>query len=151
MKEDIKEILSTFFAQTETDSLDRKHYPPFYSGLVLQAGFGRGRVAKIPWIAFLGKDQKVTDGIFPVFYFFKENQKLILAYALSETETPKLKWLLSPRMETVRSYFKNFGIEPYKYGSSYVYEVYDTGKELDWNKVEDDLNQLIKYYKKVLA
>ncbi|MEO6820663.1 MAG: hypothetical protein ABI204_13100, partial [Ginsengibacter sp.] len=92
-------------------------------------------------------DQKVTNGIFPVFYFFKENHKLILAYAISEAEIPKYKWLLSPRTETVSSYFKTLGIEPHKYDSSYIYEVYDTNKDLDWNKIEVDLNNLIAYYK----
>ena len=91
MNENIKEILTVFFAQTETESLATRQYPSLYSGLKLQAGFGIGVAAKIPWIAFLGKDQKVTNGIFPVFYFFKENHKLILAYAISEAEIPKYK------------------------------------------------------------
>ena len=72
MKEDIKQILSAFFAQTETDSISTKLYPDLYSDLELQAGFGFGKPARIPWIAFLGKNQKVTDGIFPVFISSKK-------------------------------------------------------------------------------
>jgi hypothetical protein len=56
MKEDIKVILPAFFSQAETVNLATSHYPPFYSGLKLKAGFGRGRVARIAWIAFLSKD-----------------------------------------------------------------------------------------------
>ena len=92
MKEDIKVILSAFFSQSETDNLVARHYPAFYSGLKLKAGFGKGRVARISWIAFLDKDQKVTNGIFPVFYFFKEDHKLILAYGISEKEKPNKSW-----------------------------------------------------------
>ena len=88
MKEDIKEILSSFFKQSSTDNLSSKHFPPFYSGLKLKVGFGKGNAAKISWITFLGKDQKPQNGIFPVYYFFKEHHKLILAYGISETNIP---------------------------------------------------------------
>ena len=150
MKEDIKVILTAFFSQSETDNLVARDYPVFYSGLKLKAGFGIGKVAKISWIAFLAKDQKVTNGIFPVYYFFKEHQRLILAYGISETEKPDKRWLVSPRIETISSYFKKEGKQPNKYGLSYVYEVYDTKQHLDWKKVEADLQQLIAYYKLIM-
>jgi hypothetical protein len=35
-------------------------------------------------------------------------------------------------------------------GLSYVYEVYSTYKDLDWNKIEIDLDNLIDRYKKIL-
>ena len=150
MTEDIKEILINFFEQTETDNLTVNHYPALLSELKLKVGFGKGNIAKIPWIAFLGKDQKVTNGIFPVYYFFKEQHKLILAYGISETEIPKTNWLVSPRAETISTYFKNEGKEPHKYGLSYVYEVYDTNMDLDWKKMETDLQNLIAYYKLIM-
>ena len=150
MKEDINVILPVFFAQSETDNLVAKHYPTFYSGLKLKAGFGKGRVASISWIAFLAKDQKVTNGIFPVFYFFKEDHKLILAYGISEKEKPNKNWNVPPDTKTITRYFHQFGKEPYKYGLSYVYEVYDTNKDLVFNKIENDLDNLIAYYKKIL-
>jgi len=150
MREDVKEILTTFFAQTKTDNLATSIYPPFYSGLKLKVGFGVGNVARIPWVAFLGKDQKVMNGIFPVYYFFKEHQRLILAYGISESEKPDKRWLVSPRIETVLIYFKKEGKEPNKYGLSYVYEAYDTNKELDWKKIETDLQNLIANYKLIM-
>lgn len=150
MKEDIKVILPAFFAQTETESLATSQYPRFYSGLKLQAGFGKGRVAKIAWIAFLAKDQKVTNGIFPVYYFFKENHKLILACGISEKQKPNNNWNLPQDTKTVSRYFHQFGKEPYKYGLSYVYEAYNTNQDLDLNKIENDLDNLIVYYKKIM-
>ena len=149
MKETIKPILIAFFEQTKTESLATSNYPKKYAGLKMKVGFGVGRVARIPWIAFLGNDQKPQNGIFPVFYFFKQHQKLILAYAISETEVPKKSWMLQVK-ETVESYFKKSNIHPTKFGSSYVYEVYDTNKDLDWNKIEKDLYSLITYYKSIL-
>ena len=148
MKENIKEILSSFFEQTETDNLTANHFPSFYSGLKLKVGFGKGNVAKIPWITFLGIGQKPQNGIFPVYYFFKEQKKLILAYGISETEKPQKNWLVDSETKTIAKYFNSFGITPYKYGLSYVYEVYDSNKNLDWNKIEIDLDTLIEKYKK---
>jgi 5-methylcytosine-specific restriction protein B len=131
MREDIKEILTNFFEQTETDNLTASHYPAFFSALKLKAGFGRGAAAKIPWVAFLGKDQKVMNGIFPVYYFFKEDQRLVLAYGISEAEIPNKNWNIPSGTKTITQYFRQFGKEPYKYGLSYVYQVYDTNKDLD--------------------
>jgi len=150
MKEDIKEILSSFFEQTETHTLTANHFPPFYSGLKLKVGFGKGRAARIPWITFLDKGQKPQNGIFPVYYFFKIQKKLILAYGISETEKPQKNWSVDSETKTIAQYFNRFGISPYKYGLSYVYEVYDLSKTLDWNKIEIDLDALIEKYKKIM-
>ncbi|MFI5185742.1 MAG: MrcB family domain-containing protein [Chitinophagales bacterium] len=151
MKEDIKEILSAFFVQVEKSDHRTGHYPSFYSGLKIKVGFGIGRTAKIPWITFLGKGQTPQDGIFPVYYFFKENHKLILAYGISETNIPKKKWNVSQNTKTVEKYFESLRISPHKYHSSYVYEVYDTYEDLDWNKIESDLDSLIEKYKPLVS
>jgi 5-methylcytosine-specific restriction protein B len=150
MEKDIKEILNTFFEQVEKGDHTTNHFPPLYSDLQLKVGFGFGRTAKIPWITFLGEGQEPQNGIFPVYYFFKEHQKLILAYGISETENPQQNWLVSPRTESVSKYFKELNIEPHRYGSSYVYEVYDINKDLDWNKIKIDLANLIEYYKRIM-
>ncbi len=151
MKEDIKEILSAFLVQVEENSSHATdHYPAFYSGLKLKVGFGIGRTTKIPWISFLGKDQTPQDGIFPVYYFFKENHRIILAYGISEENIPKRRWPVAPIMKTINTYFKERGITPNKFGLSYVYKTYDTNKELDWIKIEEDLEVLIDKYKIIL-
>ena len=150
MREDIKEILSSFFEQTKTDNLAANHFPLFYSSLKLKVGFGYGNVARIPWITFLGKGQKPQDGIFPVYYFFKEQNKLILAYGISETEKPHHNWSVDSGTKTVAQYFYKFGITPYKYGLSFVYEVYDTNSDLNWNQIKMDLATLIEKYKRIM-
>ncbi len=150
MREDIKEILSSFLDQVKKNNHTTNHYPSFYAGLKLKVGFGVGKTAKIPWITFLGENQEPQNGIFPVYYFFKENHKLILAYGISETNIPKRNWPVSPGTKTIVKYFKSFGIAPHKYGLSYVYEVYSTSEDFDWNKIEIDLNALIEKYKKIM-
>lgn len=151
MKEDIREILSTFLQQVEDDVHTRKHFPKLYSGLDLKVGFGAGRTAKIPWISFLGKEQQPQNGIFPVYYFFKEHHKLILAYGISETVIPKKKWMLEPSIKTIASYFKSLRIVPHKYGLSFIHAVYDTNEKLDFDKIETDLDAVLDYYKKIIS
>lgn len=149
MKEDIKEILREFLDQTEKNDHRTNHYPSAYYDLELKVGFGIGRDAKIPWIAFLGKDQTPQEGIFPVFYFFKQYNKLILAYGISETKRPKRNWIGILNTKKIIDYFNDLGISPHKYHQSYVYEVYSTIKDLDWNKIEMDLDNLITKYKRI--
>src|ERR1043166_8820096 len=150
MQEDIKEILSLFLDQSETANITANHYPSFHSGLKLKAGFGKGKPAKISWITFLCTGQKPQNGIFPVYYFFKEHHKIILAYGISETEKPSKNWSIDSETNTIARYFNKLGITPHKYGLSYVYEVYDLNKKLDWNRIEIDLDNLIEKYKKVM-
>jgi 5-methylcytosine-specific restriction enzyme B len=150
MKDDIKEILSEFLDQTEKNDHRTNHYPSSYCDLELKVGFGIGRDARIPWVAFLGKHQTPQEGIFPVFYFFKEYHKLILAYGISETKRPKRNWIVPLKTKTVIDYFKNLGLSPHKYHQSYVYEVYSTIKDLDWKRVETDLVNLITKYKGIV-
>jgi 5-methylcytosine-specific restriction enzyme B len=76
MKENIKEILSSFFEQTETDKLTANHFPSFYSGLKLKVGFGKGNVAKIPWITFLDIGQKPQNCIFSGLLFFQITKEI---------------------------------------------------------------------------
>jgi 5-methylcytosine-specific restriction protein B len=149
MKEDLKEILVSFFAQSATGNLKPGLFPQFYSGLKLKIGFGVGRIAKISWITFLGRDQEPQNGIFPV-YYFKEHYKLILAQGISETKSPRNNWMVFDGAQTVAEYFKTLSITPHKYGSSYVYQVYDTTHDLNWEKIEADLDDLLKTYKQLL-
>jgi 5-methylcytosine-specific restriction protein B len=151
MKENIKEILTIFLEQSITDNITTNQYPKEYFGLKLRLGFGRGKVAKISWVAFLEKDQTVQNGIFPVYYFFKKYHKLILAYGISETNIPKTKWNVAPNTKTIEKYFQSLRIFPYKYHASYVYDVYDTFNDFNWNKVESDLDNLIDRYKQLVS
>lgn len=150
MQEDIKEILTSFLDQVESGSHVTSHYPTSYSDLTLDIGFGIGRSTNIPWVAFLGQGQTVRDGIFPVFYFFKKHHKIILAYGVSEEKRPTRSWFVPTNTKTVKQYFETLHITPQKYHYSYVYEVYSTLKDLDFDKMKIDLHRLIERYKKIM-
>lgn len=150
MNEDIREILSAFLKQAKTSNLKTSHFPNTYSNLKLKVSFGQGNTARIPWASFLGNGQTTSNGFYPVYLYFKDYQKLILAYGISETNTPQLNWEINSNTQSINQYFFEKNIKPDRYGSSFVYEVYDLKKELNWNKIESDLSEIINKYKEIL-
>jgi 5-methylcytosine-specific restriction enzyme B len=149
MNTDIKEILPEFLKQAKTTNLRTNHFPKIFNGLNLKVSFGKGNSAKIPWISFLGGGQTTNKGIYPVYLFYKEAQKLILAYGVSEENKAVLDWNL--KVETIKDYFGRYNLTPERYGNSYVYKVYDTNAALDWIDIEKDLTQIFDEYKNLLS
>ena len=68
-----------------------------------------------------------------------------------ESNIPKKKWNVPMNTKTIEKYFQGSRIIPYKYHSSYVFEVYDTFDDLNWSKVELDLDNLINKYKELVS
>ena len=144
--------LQKFLLQAEGDSLKTKNYIKSYEGLKVKVSFGQGVKARIPWISFLGQDQTTSKGIYPVYLHMERVNTLILAYGVSETERPEIDWPVNGQSTLLRDYFskKNLPI-PERYHTSYIFKAYDLGKDLNPVEMENDLINLINYYKKVLA
>ena len=120
-----------------------------YDGLSVEAKVGAGRASRIPWISFLSGYDSVKKGIYPVYLYFKEKNLLILAYGISESNTPDRSWNLQ-NGKTIKDYFTENGLgEPTSYGGSFVYKAYDLKKELVEHQVDEDLNSLISIYKAI--
>lgn len=117
-------------------------------GLNIEISFGLGRASAIPWIAFTGFSQTVKDGIYPVYLYYKEHDILILAYGKSETTSPSVDWENAVSKQTIKDYFEaNLPKKPDRYGSSYIYKIYDIN-DLPTEKIlESDLEKIIKIYK----
>jgi 5-methylcytosine-specific restriction protein B len=142
--------IERFIIQANTDNLKKKGYPSTYKHLEVKVSFGVGVSARIPWIAFLKSPNKVTDGIYPVYLYFKSENILILSYGLSETDTPKSTWPNNEKFETIKSWFeKNKKSEPERYGSSYVMAVYDLNEELETERMQEDLNKILNEYSQI--
>ncbi len=142
--------IERFIIQANTDNLKKKGYPSTYKHLEVKVSFGVGVSARIPWIAFLKPPNKVTDGIYPVYLYFKSENTLILSYGLSETDTPKFSWPNNEKFETIKNWFeKNKKSEPERYGSSYVMAVYDLNEELETERVQEDLNKILNEYSQI--
>lgn len=143
--------LKKFLEQASTLDLRTSHFIDYHRGLRVKVSFGQGSQARVPWIAFLGGNDTVSDGIYPVYLFFKSKSLLILAYGLSETNTPARNWNLSNK-QTITNYFSSNNLgQPERYGNSYVFAVYDTKRPLDRNLINSDINKLIQVYKETLT
>lgn len=124
--------------------------PSSYLDLEVHSGCGMGNWADIPWIGFTANGQRIQEGIYPVFLYYRKNGVLILAYGISATKPPTLDWGLDGA-ETIGKYFKKNNITKYnkKYNKSFIYKVYSPnsiGPSIDY-----DLNEIINYYKELIA
>lgn len=118
----------------------------------IKSSFGTGRASAIPWIAFTGYGQTVTNGIYPVYLYFKEFQTLILAYGVSETQAPEKNWNASNDTTTIFEYFKKQkNKKPEKYGNSLVFKSYKTDELPDEEKLKADLSELLKEFEQLMG
>lgn len=155
---DIAQVLRTFIAQAKThDLVIKNRYPEQLAEFKFSVSFGQGNVSGIPWIAILGKDQRVPKGIYPVFLYYKSNDYLILAYGVSETEAPPQMWKDAIHAKLrISEHMKQRGIEAKRYGSSYVAYAYDmaskrvTAPDFD-AQVRNDLATVLEAYRKELS
>lgn len=140
--------LIKFIEQEETGDLKTNHYKKSFAGLKVKVSFGSGNKAQIPWIAFLNETDKVQDGIYPVYLYYVEQQLLILAYGVSETNISNRSWKLD-EPESITQYFTVHQLgKPVRYGSSFVYKTYDLKYPLNKYVVDEDLLDLIDIYNK---
>ena len=85
------EQLIEFLNQAKTDNLKTKHFRKAYLDTKVKVSFGQGVSARIPWISFLKKPFTVSEGIYPVYLYYKNEDKLILAYGISETKKTQIE------------------------------------------------------------
>ena len=84
------EQLFQFLEQANTNSLVTNHFDNSYENLKVKVSFGQGAPARIPWISFLKDANTTSHGIYPVYLLYKNIEKLVLAYGISE-ETRLIK------------------------------------------------------------
>lgn len=121
-----------FIKQAQTGVLKTKDlYSDKICSYKLKVSFGQGNIAQIPWIAFLGEGQEVSDGIYPVFLYYKTDDHLVLSYGISETKPPKKNWQ-DPVLQnkTVFQHMQEKGFPLKRYGTSYVAAVYDNASQI---------------------
>ncbi len=140
--------LLKFLAQSKTNVLGTSHFGTEYFGLKVKVSFGKGRLALVPWIAFLGGDNTISKGIYPVYLLFKDKNLLILAYGVSETKEPLRKWEIPSSLSLTDHFAKaNLG-RITRYGNSYLFKAYDLNQPLNEIDINRDLNEIIAIYLK---
>ena len=144
-------VIEKFLKQAETDNLKKQGFSKKYRDFDVKLSFGVGSSAKIPWIAILCPPNTITDGIYPVYLFFKEVNKLVLAYGLSETHETANAWPDLENKQTISDWhLQEFGLKPFRYGSSLIKAVYDLKDELDADHMQKDLDQILDVYSKII-
>lgn len=147
-KDFVATLVQQFLKQAEAaDDLTTKNYPKTYRGLKVQVSFGQGSFGKVPWISFLAPGNKTSDGIYPVFLFYRELGILILAYGVSETKTPGKNWKDTADAITISEFLSSkLGQKPERYGDSLVFSAYTTPEEIIPGVITKDLDSLIAKY-----
>lgn len=146
----IFELIEKFVEQGKTTDLKTSIYPKEFNGLSLKVSFGQGVSARIPWIALSKNPNTIQKGIYPVFLYYKEYNKLVLAYGLSETEKSEFKWNNTENLLTIKDWhIKEFNKVPDRYGTSFIKNVYDLGTDLDKEIIDKDLNEILAEYEKI--
>lgn len=142
-------LINKFLNQAHTSNLKTKHFINSYKGVKVKVSFGQGNSAKIPWISFLKEPFTTSDGIYPVYLYYKNIKKLILAYGISETNSPSISWNFK-NLKSIEDYFKEKGFDkPEKYGESFVFKVYDTENLPPNNTLIEHLNDIVEQYKSI--
>lgn len=140
--------LKDFLDQAKTSNLKTKHYISEYLNTKVKVSFGQGGAAKIPWISFLIAPNTTSRGIYPAYLYYKDYNILILAYGVSETNSPLKAWQNLDSEQTVKEYFEiKFATKPDRYGSSHIYKVYNVNDLPSKGVMESDLENMINRYK----
>jgi hypothetical protein len=149
--DDMAKLLTKFLEQTKTTSQKTKEYNDHkFQGLDIVAGFGKGALAKIPWIGFINSPNTIQKGIYPVFLLFKEVKKIVLAYGVSEEEDPDDKWIFESKKVKIKDWHINeFEKKPYRYGESHIHSIYDVYDNINDKQLVKDLTAIVSDYKKV--
>lgn len=139
-------LLREFVTQAHTTDLKTSKYSKADSGVISKASFGQGAQARIPWISFTKEGHTTANGIYPVYLYYKSQKLLVLAYGVSETNIPTINWS-TEEQETVTDYLKRNGHnKPERYGSSFVFKVYDPNNLPSDEELDNDLNTIIGTY-----
>lgn len=150
VKNSFYQQLIMFLEQAKSDNLKTKQYISQYQGTKVKVSFGQGVRSRIPWISFLGGDNTTSEGIYPVYLYYKEIDKLILAYGISETNPPRLSWNVSDKETVSEFYHTNYHQTPFRYGESYVFKVYDVNNFPTADIINKDLDHIINEYKMII-
>lgn len=126
-------------------------FPKEYKGLEVRTGFGMGNWANVTWIGFLAEGQSIQRGIYPVYLYYRDQDVLILAYGVSETNPPNIEWPVS-NVQNIRNYAQQNGWTAKRYKGSFVYKAY-TSEDIEkiTDDFDEDLNNLINIYKEFMV
>jgi len=156
----LSELLQEFIIQANEGSLKTSKYPKEFLDLKMKVSFGMGMAARVPWISFTAPGMSASNGYFPVYLYYKEQNVLVLSYGISETSEAPVNWTreIQDAKETISSVVPGAA----RYGNSYVHKTYSPkvagnsvnflsdGIESNPDLMNKDLLEITNYYKRIL-
>jgi hypothetical protein len=115
--------LNKFLSQVSTGDLKTAHYPREYGSFKMKVSFGQGVQARVPWVSFVAQGMSTSNGYYPVYLYYKDISKLILAYGVSETDDFGKGWREDILDDAPQ--IKDVVAHPPRYGDSWVFRSYD--------------------------
>lgn len=148
----LPDILKRFLTQASTGSaLAVSGYPTEYRGLQVKVSFGKGVLARVPWIAFLGAGHVPTKGSYPVLLYYRKAGYVVVAYGVSETHDTAPFWRNLDSTPTIEQYLATqAAMEPERYGDSYVAEAFSGDHLADVDQIAAAIDKVIDEYKPLL-
>ena len=169
------EFLDKFIIQAHSGDLKTKHYKELFNGydfiekmqLNIKVSFGQMKAARIPWISFVDTGMVTSNGYYPVYLYYKNENILILSLGISEQnkyeseEENRNSW--SDEITKDLTLIDKFIDNPPRYGNSFVYESYNVEinqdkviysqekKPIRKSKLQNDLEEIIEVYEKELS
>jgi hypothetical protein len=154
------EFLSKFIVQAGENNLKTSEYPKEFDNLKMKVSFGMGMAARVPWISITAPGISASNGYFPVYLFYKEQNILVLAYGISETSQYPVNW----NKDIQENYELISEVVPgaARYGDSYVFKTYipeinglkvtfrDSVGNLVDSRLGEDLSEILSTYRNTL-
>ena len=178
----LEETITKFLRRANTNELKKVDLRDEFADLDslinenfhVDLSFGQGTKSKVPWISILDREtnQVTSNGIYPVYLYYREINKLILAYGISETNQPETSWKSDVyNNQNIRNYLieNSFEKEFYPkdkrtYKDSYIFVIYDiyirnndtidilqNEQKVKHSKLEKDLSDILNQYNQTLG
>jgi hypothetical protein len=156
----LSNVLTDFIIQANEGSLKTSKYPKEFLDLRMKVSFGMGMAARVPWISLTAPGMSASNGYFPVYLFYKEQNVLVLSYGISETSEAAVNW--TTEIQESKPLIADSVPGAARYGTSYVHKLYvpnivgnsvtflESGKEVGSDQLDKDLLEITDYYKKTL-
>ena len=154
------DFLKGFILQSHDGNLKTSHYAKEYSDLRMKVSFGMGMSARVPWISFTAQGMSTSNGFYPVYLYYKDVNRLILSFGVSETSEYSGNW--SDEIQSSYPKVSEVIENPARYGASFAYRTYTTviqngsviflndDEEIDSEAMSGDLNEILNIYKGLL-
>jgi len=143
------DFLNTFIKQAQTTDLKTKGiYPAEMYDFRMKVSFGMGTPSKRPWISILGPGMSTSNGYYPVYLYYKQDNRLDLVYGRSENVEYPDPWPTDAvnKAEENWSVFRSY--QPIINNDKVTYMT--AQGEINQEQLSLDLDTIVKEYKKCL-